>query len=60
MAKKQLKPKQKKTPQKKKRATTRRPKTIAEQIDAFDWRDVKQIHVGEGMVGRESSTRPKK
>jgi hypothetical protein len=60
MAKKKVQPKKKKTPQKKKRATARRPKTIAEQIDAFDWRQVKEIHVGEGMVGRESPTRPKK
>jgi len=51
MAKKTLKSKKK--PQKKKRVTARRRKTksIAEQIDAFDWRDVKKVRVGSGIIG---------
>ena len=42
----------KKTPAKKKRVTAKRKKTksIAEQIDAFDWRDAKKVRVGSGII----------
>jgi hypothetical protein len=38
----------------------KKPKTIAEQIEAFDWRDVKKIRVGEGIVSREGNKGPEK
>lgn len=60
MAKKKIKAK--KTPQKKKSVAAKRakrPKTIAEEIDAFDWRDVKKIRVGEGIVPGQSTNPPK-
>ena len=61
MAKKKVKARKAKAPQKKKRAPVRRKKTksIAEQIDAFDWRDLKVI-IGGGIIGGESIKPPKK
>jgi len=54
-AKKKIKVK-KKTPAKKKRVTAKRKKTksIAELIDAFDWRNVKKVRIGSGIVGGEN------
>jgi len=53
-------PKKKITPKKKKRVVAKAPKvkrkkSIAQQIDEFDWRDMKRIRVGEGTVARERS-----
>jgi len=60
MVKKKVKAKKAKTP--KKRVATKRKKTksIAEQIDAFDWRDVKKIFIGGGIIGGENIKPPKK
>jgi|GraSoiStandDraft_8_1057269.scaffolds.fasta_scaffold781148_1 hypothetical protein len=60
MAKKKIKAK-KPAPKKKRVATKRKKaKTIAEQIDAFDWRDVKKMFIGGGIIGGETIKRPKK
>jgi hypothetical protein len=55
--------KAKKSPPKKKRVAAKRakkPKTIAEQIDAFDWRDVEKTRLGEGIVSKEGNKGPEK
>src|SRR5436305_15134328 len=61
MPKKKIKPKKSKKratakarkPAKKKPA---RKKSLTEQIDEFDWRDVKKIRVGVSAVAKESNT----
>jgi len=60
MPKKKIKPK-KITRKKKKRvaAKARKParkKSLAQQIDEFDWRDVKKVGVAGAAVARESTT----
>jgi|tagenome__1003787_1003787.scaffolds.fasta_scaffold18537588_2 hypothetical protein len=60
MAKKKVKAKKrpaKNTPAKKKRVAATRKKTkkksVAEQIDAFDWRVAKNVRIGSGLVPGE-------
>ena len=62
MARKNIKAKKTKKPQKKKRAPAKRKKTksIAEQIDAFDWRDLKKVIIGGGIIAGEKIKPPKR
>jgi len=60
MARKKIKAKKAKTPKKRAPAKRKRTKSIAEQIDAFDWRDLKKVIIGGGIIGGESIKPPKK
>jgi hypothetical protein len=60
MATKKTKAKKAKAPKKRTPAKRKKAKSIAEQIDAFDWRDVKKMFIGGGIIGGETLKRPKK
>lgn len=55
MPKKKIKARKPKTRKKRITAKRAKAKSVTEQIDAFDWRDVKTIRVGSGMVGRKAN-----
>jgi len=59
MPKKKIKPKKKKRAAAKASKPTKekptREKPAAQQIDEFDWREVRKIRVGEGTVARQST-----
>ncbi|HMC27860.1 MAG TPA: hypothetical protein VKM56_08715 [Verrucomicrobiae bacterium] len=62
MPKKKIKPKKKVQAKKSKKRVARKArkpakkKSLIQQIDEFDWRDVNKVRVGGAAVGRESTT----